>query len=151
MYTFSRFCQIALQSMLSISTLNIRTVDLPKGQQPQKSVLHLPYPLLCFPSWKIIRVVPLLVFHMTKPHGSQLIMLGPAWLPLSSSSACRALQGADPGIPPTPSLPSPSHPRQGGVSPGTWLSAGPARGLRTSQHGRVLPTPGLLGVHRPNG
>ena len=129
-----------------------RTVDLPKGQRPQKSVPRLPYPLLCFPSWKIIPVVPLLVFHMTKPHGSQLIMLGPAWLPLSSSGACRALQGADPGTPPTPShLPPPSHPHQGGVPPETWLSVGPARGLRTSQHGRALPTPGLLGVHRPDG
>lgn len=42
-------------------------------------------------------MVPLLVFHMTKPHGSHLITLGTAWLPLSSSPRiCRAQQGRRP-------------------------------------------------------
>lgn len=80
-------------------------------------VLHLLHPLLCFLSWKIIQAVPLLVFHMTKPHGSHLIILGAAWLPLPSSpAATEPSRGANLDTPPTPSSFLPPHPRQGGFS-----------------------------------
>lgn len=65
-----------------------------------------------FPVQKIIQVVPLLVFHMTKPHGS-LIIPRASWLPLPSYfSACRARQGCRPGHtthPFPPSFPQNPH------------------------------------------
>lgn len=98
-------------------------------------VLHLLHPLLCFLSWKIIQAVPLLVFHMTKPHGSHLIILGAAWLPLpSSSSSYRAQQGCKPGHTAHPFLlPSPTPtPRR--VLPSGLTDCGAGLGSPDAHH-----------------
>lgn len=69
-----------------------------------------------FPVLENHPVVLLLVFHMTKPHGS-LILPRAAWRPLpSSSSACGARQGRRPGHATHPFLPSFPHTHAKGCS-----------------------------------
>lgn len=69
-----------------------------------------------FPVLENHPVVLLLVFRMTKPHGS-LILPQAAWRPLpSSSSACRAQQGCRPGHATRPFPPSFPHTHTKGCS-----------------------------------
>nr|XP_023399915.1 sialic acid-binding Ig-like lectin 15 [Loxodonta africana] len=89
---------------------------LKSSQLSQERIPHPPCPLPCLLSWKIIRAVPLLVFHMTKPHGSHLIRPLAAWLPLPSvfsfRRAQRALQTWAHCPPPPTFVPPHPHPHQ---------------------------------------